>query len=65
MHHHMTLASHRQFKYGGTSVEMVPIPGRPLSAIDDAILQQIDTAVLEARRVTERQLVHEVKISVG
>ena len=46
-------------------MEMVPIPGRPLSAIDDAILQQIETAVLEARRVTERQLVHEVKISVG
>ena len=33
---------HGQFKSGRTSVEMVPIPGHPLSAIDDATIQQID-----------------------
>ena len=51
---------HRQFKCGRTSVETVPIPipipGHPLSAIDDAIIQQIETAILEDRRLTERQL---------
>ena len=56
---------HGQFKCGHASVEMVPIPGHPLSAIDDATIQQIETAILEDRCVTERQLVHEVKISLG
>ena len=37
------------------------MPGLPLSAIDDATIQQS----LEDRRVTECQLVHGVKISVG
>ena len=32
---------HRQFKRGGTAVEMVPIPGRQKSAIDDATSQQV------------------------
>ena len=39
--------------------------GHPLSAIDDATIQQIMTAILEDHRVTECQLVHEVKISLG
>ena len=43
---------------------MIPIPGHPLSAIDDATIQQIETDILEDRCVTEHQLVHEVKISV-
>ena len=50
---------HRQFKYGRTSVGTVPKSGHPLSTIDDAILQLIETAILEDCRVTERQLVHE------
>ena len=37
---------HRQFKWGRTPVEMVPIPGHPLSAIDDNTIQQIKTAIL-------------------
>ena len=56
---------HGQFKCGHTSVEKVPIPGHPLSAMDDASIQQVETAILEDRCVTERQLVHEVKISLG
>ena len=39
--------------------------GHPLSAIDDATIQQIETANLEECRVTERQLVYEVKLSLG
>ena len=31
---------HSEFKCGHTSVETVPIPGRPQSAIDDATIQQ-------------------------
>ena len=49
---------HGQFKCGRTSVETVPIPGHPA-------IQQVETAILEDRRVTERQLVHDVKISLG
>ena len=56
---------HGQFKCGCTSVETVPIPGHPLSAFDDATIQQIETAILEDHRITEHQLVHEVKISMG
>ena len=56
---------HGQFKCGRTSVERVPIPGHPLSAIDDATIQQIETAILKDCQVTERQLVYEVKISLG
>ena len=52
------------FKCGRTSVANVPIPGHPLSSIDDATIQQIETAILEDPRVTEGQLIHEVKISV-
>ena len=49
---------HGHFKYGRTSVWKVTIPGHPLSAIDDTNIQQIKTAFLEDRRVTE------VKISL-
>ena len=45
-------------------VETVPNSGHPLSAIDDATIQQIETAILEDRRVTEREVVNEVKISL-
>ena len=41
------------FKCGRTSVETVIVPGHPLSAIDDTNIQQIETAFLEDRRVTE------------
>ena len=51
---------HGLFKCSRTSVETVPIHGQPLSAIEDAIIQQIETAMLEDRRVTERQLVREL-----
>ena len=53
-----------QFKCRRTSVETAPIPVHTLSAIDDAI-PQIETAILEDRRVIEHQLVREVKISLG
>ena len=43
---------HRQFKCGLTSMETVPIPGRLQSAIDDAIIQQVEAAILEDRRLT-------------
>ena len=56
---------HRQFKCGRTSVETAPIPGRSQSAIDDATIQQVEAAILDDRRITVRQLAHEVKISVG
>ena len=46
-------------------MKTVPIPGHPLSAMDDASIQQVETAILEDRCVTEHQLVHEVKISFG
>ena len=36
---------HRQSKCGRTSVETVPIPGHPLSAIDNAKIQQILSAI--------------------
>ena len=52
---------HGQFKCGRTSVKTIPIPGHPLYAIYDATIQQIETDILEDRRVNERQLVHEVK----
>ena len=55
---------HCKFKCRCTSVETVPIFGHPLSAIDDATIQQFETTIMEDRRVTERQLIHEVKISV-
>ena len=42
--------------------KLFPIPGHPLSAIDDTTIQQIEIAIFEDRRVTER---HVVKISVG
>ena len=56
---------HRQFKCGRTSVETVLIPGHSLSAINDPTIQQILTAILEDRRVTDRQLVHAVLIRVN
>ena len=56
---------HRQFRCGRTSVETAPIPGRSQSAIDDATIQQVEAAILDDRRITVRQLAHEVKISVG
>ena len=56
---------HGQLKCGHTSVETVPIPGHPMSAIDDANIQQIETSILEDRRVREHKLVHQVKINLG
>ena len=47
------------------SVQTVPIPGHPLSAIDNTTIKQIETAILEDRLITKRQVVHEVNISVG
>ena len=47
---------HRQFKCRHTLVETVPIPGHPLSAIDDATIKQIWTAILEDRHITVRGL---------
>ena len=49
---------------GWMPVETVPNPEHPLSAIGDATIQQIETAILEDRRVTEREVVSEVKISL-
>ena len=46
-------------------MELVLISGHSLSAIDDAIIQLLETAILEDFYVLERQLVHEVKISEG
>ena len=43
----------------------IPISGHHLSAIDDATILQIETAILEDCPVTERQLVYEVNISFG
>ena len=56
---------HRQFKFGRKSVETAPIPWRIQSAIDDATIRQVETAILDDRCITTRQLAHEVKISVG
>ena len=56
---------HRQFKCGRNFEEKVPIPGRQQSAIDNATIQQVQAAILDDRLITVRQLVHEVKISVG
>ncbi|MEW8544355.1 MAG: hypothetical protein AB2693_12545 [Candidatus Thiodiazotropha sp.] len=55
---------HRQFRCDRTSVETAPIPERPQFAIDDATLQRIETAILDDRCITVRQLAHEVKINV-
>ena len=46
-------------------METVPIPKHPLSSIDDDTIQQIETAILEDRCVTERQQDREIKTSVG
>ena len=54
-----------QFKCSRTSVETTQIHWQPQYAIDDATIQQIETAILENRRVTERQLFRELKISLG
>ena len=51
---------HRQAMRARTSLGPVPIPARPQSAIDEAGWDPI----LEDRRVTERNLTHEVKISL-
>ena len=56
---------HRQFKCGCTSVETVPIPGRPYSTIDDATIPMAEATIWKDRHETERQLVHEVKINLG
>ena len=50
---------HRPFKCGRTLVET--FPEHSLSAIDDAAIKQMETAIFDDRRVTERQLAHEVK----
>lgn len=55
---------HRQFKCGRTSVETAPIPGRPQSVIDEDTIRQVETAILEDRRITVRQQARNVKISV-
>ena len=52
-------------KHGHTSVETASIRGRPQSAINDAIIKQVEADILEDRRITVCQLAHEVKISVG
>ena len=51
---------HGHFKCGPTSVE----PGRPQSAIYGAMctIQQVGAAILDHRRVTVRQLSHEVSL---
>ena len=56
---------HREFKLGRKSVETAPRPGRPPSAIDEASVRQVETAILEDRRITIRQIAQEVKISIG
>ncbi|XP_071114560.1 protein GVQW3-like [Haliotis cracherodii] len=56
---------HRQFKCGRTSVETAAIPGRPHSAIDEDTIYQVETAILADRHITVRQLVQDVKISIG
>ena len=54
-----------QFKCRRTSEGTVPIHVHPLTAINDATIPQIETVILEDCCVTERQLVHAVKISLG
>lgn len=56
---------HGQFSWGQRSVEMVPIPGRPQSAIDKDTIQQGETTILEDCCITVHQLALDVKISVG
>nr|XP_027231757.1 uncharacterized protein LOC113823339 [Penaeus vannamei] len=51
-----------QFRCGRRSVEKASIPGRPQSAIDEDIIHQVETVILEDRRITIRQL-PDVKIS--
>ncbi|XP_014767990.1 protein GVQW3-like [Octopus bimaculoides] len=55
----------RQFKYGGTSVEISPIRRRPHSAIDSDTVYKVEATILEDCRITFRQLAQELKITVG
>ena len=54
-----------EFKRGRTSLEDDPRPGRPKTATTPEIVEKIQDIVLENRRVTERDLVEALGISLG
>ncbi|XP_029638100.1 uncharacterized protein LOC115213307 [Octopus sinensis] len=56
---------HHQFKYGRTSVDSAPIPGRPHSAINDDTIHKAESTSLEDHRITIGHLAQEMKICVG
>ena len=56
---------YNRFKDGRPSVESDPRSGRPSTSRNDDIIDQVQTLVMQNRRVTTRELADEVGISNG
>ena len=56
---------YNRFKDGRTSVESESHSGRPSTSRNDEVIDQVQTLVMQDRRVTIRELADEVGISIG
>jgi histone-lysine N-methyltransferase SETMAR len=56
---------YNQFKDGRTSVESDARSGRPSTSRNVELIDQVQTLVMEDRRVTVRELAEDVGISIG
>jgi len=53
------------FKDGSTSVDSEPRHGRPSTSQNDNVINQVQTLVMQDRRITVRELADEVGVSIG
>jgi transposase len=56
---------YNRFKDGRTSVDSEPRSGRPSTSRNDVVIHEVRTLVMQNRRITIRELTHEVGISHG
>ena len=56
---------YNRFKDGRTSVESESRSGRPSTSRNDEVIDQVQTLVMQDRRVTIRELAEEMGISIG
>jgi len=56
---------YNRFKDGSTSVDSEPRHGRPSTSQNDNVINQVQTLVMQDRRITVRDLAGEVGVSIG
>ncbi|PNF32294.1 hypothetical protein B7P43_G16679 [Cryptotermes secundus] len=56
---------YNHFKDGRTSVDSEPCSGRPSTSRNENVIEQVQTLVMEDRRITVRELANEIGVGTG